>query len=209
MAFSFEEYARTCDEVLSTIEEYKSTATAQLISEDILKEKHKAHLGKGQTLPRNDPVCAIEHFEKGRGVLLQMGCSCYDILMLEANILIKSKKLKLLDHTRNKALKSILRQQKRLREIFKAEAGEDHSSSLGRGLNLAKTLMVMEQFSQARDLLESLYKISCRAHGPDHGNTKCIEKMMIKVVMQCQSIENFKTIEKAWLLPCLNGNGNL
>jgi hypothetical protein len=43
LGVSSEEYARACDEVLSAIEEYESTATVQVIPKDILLAKYMAH----------------------------------------------------------------------------------------------------------------------------------------------------------------------
>ncbi|KAL3791971.1 hypothetical protein ACHAWO_011226 [Cyclotella atomus] len=120
---SSEEHARVCDEVLSAIEEYVSTATVQ-----------------------------------GKEILLKLGYISDDILVLEVNALITESSVK---------LPGLDKKQHWQTSCSTTEYGGDDNRTLGRGFNLAETLIAMKQFDQAKTLLDSLYKSACRVHGPN------------------------------------------
>jgi hypothetical protein len=187
---SGKEYARVCDEVLSAVEEYESATPVQAIPRDILFEKHKANVGKGLTFKQNNPVCAIEYTEKGIEVLLQMGRSNNDVLVLEANTFIAEAKTKLPDVDKKAALKNLLQHQNHLHTLYKAEYdGEDDPCTLMSESGLATTLVETDQFSEAKNLLESLYTPTCRVHGPNHLYTKGIEELLKLAMQIIQSLE--------------------
>jgi hypothetical protein len=80
-----------------------------VVPQDILFEKYMARIGKSTAFVQNDPVCAIEHFEKSKEVLLQMGRSNDSASVLEVNILIASAKVKLPGVDKKAALANFFR----------------------------------------------------------------------------------------------------
>jgi hypothetical protein len=122
----------------------------------------------------NDPVCAVKHFVVSKEILFLMGLNNDHLLVLEANTLIADAKT-------SAALANLLHHVKHLYEVFEANYGGDDSYTLNSGYGLASTLNAMEQFAEAKLLLDSLYESAC-VHGLNHPDTERIEGMLKAVV---------------------------
>jgi hypothetical protein len=130
----------------------------------------------------NDPVCAVKHFVLSKEILLLMGLNNYHLLVLEANTLIADAKTSLPDMDKKAALANLLHHVKHLYEVFEANYGGADSRTLNSGYGLASTLNAMEQFAEAKLLLDSLYESAC-VHGLNHPDTERIEGMLKAVVV--------------------------
>jgi hypothetical protein len=177
-SLSGDECAQACYEILSAIEEYESTTPVQAISRAILSEKYMARIGKGTAFVQYDPVCAIEHFEKSKEVLLQMGVDIHDVMVLQVDTMIAEASVKLSGVDKKTALATLLQHQKHLHTRCESMYGRNGSSTLHNGSGLASTLIQMKQYAEAKPLLEGLIESMHQVHGPNHTRTKDIEKML-------------------------------
>jgi hypothetical protein len=163
-------------------------------------------MGKGDAfLEQNDPTRAIEHFEEGKEIILQMGMDSYttDRLTANMNFRIARAKTKLPGVDKESAFETVLQHQMHIFELSKDAYGERDCRTLNRGLRLADTLVDLERFDEARPLLESLYRASHQLHGRDHHLTKKIGKMLQKEVLgsaTMSSVSPSNEPSSAWLL---------
>lgn len=180
---SSEEHVQACDEVLSAIEEYQSTATGQVVPQDILLAKCEAHMQKGNIFKKqNDPVCAIRHLEESKEVFLQMGCSSDGISVLEVDTLIARGKVNLTGADKKIELEKLLQHQKHIHTVTKAEYGDDDYYTLSRGVDLVFILLEMEQVDEAIPLLQSFYRRARQVHDPSHPKFQHIKRVLKDIV---------------------------
>jgi hypothetical protein len=179
LGVSFQEYAQACYDVLSAIEKYESITQVQSIPSSILEQKYVALTCKGVILLDNDPANAIQHFEKSKDTALQMGYTSDRAAVLHTDVLIAEGKVKLPDVDKKEALENLCQQQRHLFTVSKDELGEGDSGTLHVGTDLSSTLIKLERFDEAKNILRSLYLKSCQVHGRDHPDTKNIELLQM------------------------------
>jgi predicted GTPase len=136
-----QEIMQVCDEVLSSIAEYESTTGVQMVHRSIKDVKHNALVLKGAFVLENDPTRAIELFEEGREIMLEMGINSDDGSVFGVDALIAQAKTCIPGADKEAAFETVLQHRMHIFELSKDTCGEGDCRTLSRGLFLADTLI--------------------------------------------------------------------